>query len=148
MNNRYDRRMILSAWNVGEINKMALPPCHMMAQFFYHEERGLSCQMYQRSVDTMLGLPFNIASYALLTHMLAQVCDYKVDRLIMNLGDTHIYRDHFEGATEQLKRRHLVKAPPKLVLNPRIALIEDFKLEDATLEGYDPAPAIKMKMST
>lgn len=142
--NPTDRRMIVSAWNVGEIDQMALPPCHMMAQFFVANGK-LSCSMYQRSVDTMLGLPFNIASYALLTHMLAQVADLEVGRLIMNLGDTHIYTNHLEGALEQIGR--IPTAPPTLVLNPDVKDIDGFKMGDFVLEGYNPQASIKMEMA-
>lgn len=143
--NPTDRRMIISAWNVGELDNMALPPCHMMAQFFV--SRGeLSCQMYQRSVDTMLGLPFNIASYALLTHLLAQVTGLGVGRLVMNLGDVHIYKDHLEGAEEQLTRTPLV--PPTLVLYCGVNDIDKFRMNDIGLVGYESLSPIKMKMST
>lgn len=147
--NSTDRRMIISAWNVGELDQMALPPCHLLCQFFVtqnkNKPRYLSCQMYQRSVDSMLGLPFNIASYALLTHMLAQVTNCVPHRLIMNLGDVHIYKNHFEGAEEQLSR--VPGKPPALLLNPDIREIDDFKRCDIVLLNYDPQAAIKMKMS-
>lgn len=144
--NNTDRRMLFSAWNVGEIDQMALPPCHMMAQFFVAKGR-LSCQMYQRSVDTMLGLPFNIASYALLTHMLAQVCGYEVDRLVLNLGDVHIYKNHLEGAEEQISRVPADRAPV-LVINPEVKDIDSFKMNDFQLVNYEPQPAIVLEMST
>jgi thymidylate synthase len=143
--NNTDRRMILSAWNVGEIDQMALPPCHMMAQFFVAKGK-LSCQMYQRSVDTMLGLPFNIASYALLTHMLAQVCGYGVDRLVMNLGDVHIYKNHLEKAAEQVERSP--DTPPSLIINPSVNDIEKFRMSDFALQDYSPQPGIEYEMST
>jgi thymidylate synthase len=136
--------MILSAWNVAELDQMALPPCHMMAQFFVAKGK-LSCQMYQRSVDTMLGLPFNIASYALLTHMLAQVCGLEVDRLIMNLGDVHLYNTHLEGAAEQITRTPL--APPKLELNPEIRDIYEFAPSDIHLADYVHLEAIPLPMA-
>ena len=142
--NPTDRRMILSAWNVAELDQMALPPCHMMAQFFVAKGK-LSCQMYQRSVDTMLGLPFNIASYALLTHMLAQVCGLGVDRLIMNLGDVHIYNNHLDGAREQITRTPF--APPILSLNPEIAHMTEFAPSDMHLENYVHHDAIKLPMA-
>lgn len=143
--NPTDRRIILSAWNVGELNQMALPPCHMMAQFFVTKNRELSCQMYQRSVDTMLGLPFNIASYALLTHAIAAVTDCTVGKLSMCLGDVHIYNDHLEGAEEQITRTPF--DVPTLKLTERCE-IDDFKMGDAELVGYKHHSPIKMKMST
>lgn len=142
--NNTDRRMIISAWNPGELDQMALPPCHMMAQFFVAKGE-LSCQMYQRSVDTMLGLPFNIASYALLTHQLAQICGLKVGRLIMNLGDVHIYKNHLEGAELQLEREPL--DVPALQLNPDVMDIEAFEMDDSTLVGYKSLDAIKLDMA-
>lgn len=142
--NPTDRRMIISAWNVGEISKMALPPCHLMAQFFVNE-RGLSCLMTQRSVDTMLGLPFNIASYALLTHMLAQVCGLDVDRLIMSLGDVHIYKNHLEAAELQIQRTPL--APPKLVIDQAAMDIDAFAMRHFALENYEHHESIKMDMA-
>lgn len=143
--NPTDRRMIISAWNVANLGAVALPPCHMMAQFFVEQGR-LSCSMYQRSVDTMLGLPFNIASYALLTHMLAQVTDLKIGRLIMNLGDTHIYSNHLDGARIQLERTPM--NPPFLLLNPAIKDIDKFTMADVgSLGGYAPQAAIPMEMS-
>ncbi len=143
--NPTDRRMIISAWNVADLGRVALPPCHMMAQFFVEKGR-LSCSMYQRSVDTMLGLPFNIASYALLTHMLAQVADLKIGRLIMNLGDTHIYLNHLEGAKTQLDRTPT--SPPFILLNPAIKDIDGFTMKDiGSLCDYNPQAAIKMEMA-
>lgn len=143
--NSTDRRMIISAWNVAELNNVALPPCHMMAQFFVEKGR-LSCSMYQRSVDTMLGLPFNIASYALLTHMLAQIADLKVGRLIMNLGDTHIYLNHLEGAKIQLDRTPT--QPPFLLINSSIKDIDSFTMKDiGSLRDYNPQESIKMEMA-
>jgi len=128
--NPSDRRMIISAWNVGELDQMALPPCHMMAQFFVAGSE-LSCMMTQRSVDVFLGLPFNIASYALFTHMLAQCAGLGVGELIMNLGDTHIYHNHFEQVKEQLKNEPY--APPKLWLNESVNDIFSWKMEDISL---------------
>jgi len=143
--NPTDRRMLITAFNVGEIDKMALPPCHMMAQFFVEKGR-LSCSVYMRSIDTMLGLPFNIASYALLTHMLAQVCNLSVGRLIMNLGDTHIYKNHLEGAEQQLER--VPSMPPKLSLNTSITEIDGFRMDDIhALVDYDPQESIKLDMA-
>lgn len=142
--NPTDRRMIISAWNPAELSDMALPPCHMMAQFFVSKGE-LSCQMYQRSVDTMLGLPFNIASYALLTHMLAQVAGLKVGRLIMNLGDVHIYKNHIAGAEQQLDREPMWV--PTLKMNPDVMDIDGFKLEDFELENYEPLESIKFEMA-
>lgn len=142
--NPTDRRMIISAWNVADITRMALPPCHMFAQFFVRKG-ALSCQMYQRSVDTMLGLPFNIASYALLTHMLAHVCNLGVDRLVLNLGDVHIYKNHLEGAKTQLEREPL--APPTLVLDEDVEDIDAFTMAHINLKDYNSLPAIKMEMA-
>jgi thymidylate synthase len=142
--NPTDRRMIISAWNPGELDQMALPPCHMMAQFFVSKGE-LSCQMYQRSVDTMLGLPFNIASYALLTHMLAQVCDLGVGRLVMNLGDVHIYKNHIEGAELQLDREPL--EVPTLSLNMGHTEIAQFTMNDIALDNYKSLDAIKLDMA-
>jgi thymidylate synthase len=144
-NNPADRRIIVSAWNVGELDQMALPPCHMLFQL-YVENGRLSCQMYQRSVDTMLGLPFNIASYALLTHMIAKVCNLKVGRLIMCLGDVHIYKDHLDGAREQIKRKPY--DPPALIIEGNQQTIDDFKESDFCLSNYTHHKKIEMKMST
>ena len=143
-NNNTDRRMIMTAWNPAELDQMALPPCHMLAQFFVAKGE-LSCQMYQRSVDVMLGLPFNIASYALLTHMLAHICNLKVGRLIMNLGDVHIYKNHLEGAELQLER--VPTEAPQLELNREITHINEFALSDFHLEGYNPQESIKLDMA-
>lgn len=134
------RRMLVCAWNPGEVDKMALPPCHCLFQFYVAEGR-LSCQLYQRSADTFLGVPFNIASYALLTMMIAQVCGLKPGEFIHTTGDTHIYLNHFEQVKEQLSRSP--RALPKMILNPEVKSIFDFKYEDFKLEDYDPYPAIK-----
>ena len=134
------RRLIVSAWNVAEVEKMALPPCHTLFQFYVAEGR-LSCQLYQRSADVFLGVPFNIASYALLTMMIAQVCGLQPGEFIHTTGDTHIYQNHFDQVAEQLSRTP--KALPRMVLNPEVKDIFDFKYEDFRLEGYDPWPAIK-----
>ncbi len=142
--NPTDRRMLVSAWNVGDLNMMALPPCHMFYQFFVAGDR-VSLQMYQRSVDSMLGLPFNIASYAMLLEMVAQVTGKKADRLIMCLGDTHIYKHHHHAVPVQLRRTPL--APPKLGLNPDVKHIDDFKMDDIQLIDYESHDAIKLDMA-
>lgn len=134
------RRMLVCAWNPAEIDKMALPPCHCLFQFYVADGR-LSCQLYQRSADTFLGVPFNIASYALLTMMIAQVCDLKPGEFIHTTGDTHIYLNHFEQVKEQLSRTP--RKLPRMILNPDVKNLFDFKYEDFKLEGYDPYPAIK-----
>ena len=134
------RRLIVSAWNVGEIDKMALPPCHALFQFYVAEGR-LSCQLYQRSVDVFLGLPFNIASYALLTMMIAQVCGLGPGEFIHTSGDAHLYLNHLEQAELQLTRAP--RPLPRMILNPAVTSLFDFKYEDFRLEGYDPHPAIK-----
>ena len=134
------RRLIVSAWNPAEVDKMALPPCHSMFQFYVADGR-LSCQLYQRSADVFLGVPFNIASYALLTLMLAQVCGLQPGEFIHTTGDTHIYRNHFEQVATQLSREP--RPLPRMRLNPDVKSIFDFKYEDFTLEGYNPWPAIK-----
>lgn len=142
--NPESRRIIVSAWNVAEIEEMALPPCHVLFQFYVAEGR-LSCQLYQRSADTFLGVPFNIASYALLTEMMAQVCDLEPGEFIHTLGDTHLYLNHLEQVDEQLARTP--RPLPRLRLNPEVKSVFDFRYEDFTLEGYDPWPAIKAPMS-
>jgi len=134
------RRLMVSAWNVGEIELMALPPCHTMFQFFV-QDGELSCQLYQRSADLFLGVPFNIASYALLTLMVAQVTGLKPGTFVHTFGDLHLYSNHFEQAKLQLSR--VPRALPVMKLNPAVKNIHDFKYEDFTLEGYDPHPAIK-----
>lgn len=147
-NNPTDRRIILSAWNVGDLANMALPPCHMFAQFFVSLKDGkktLSCQMYQRSVDTMLGLPFNIMSYATLTYMIAQVTGCEVGTLNMILGDTHIYNDHIVAAKEQITR--IPYTPPQLLINKSVTHIDGFNMGDFQIIDYEHHPAIKMKMS-
>jgi thymidylate synthase len=140
----YSRRHIITAWNPGEIDLMALPPCHMMAQFYVNNGK-LSCQMYQRSADMFLGVPFNIASYALFTHMIAQVCNLEVGDLIITIGDAHIYNNHFEQVKEQLKREPLPL--PTLKLNPEVGVITDFDMEDIELVGYESHDAIKAPMA-
>lgn len=139
-NNPDSRRMIVCAWNPSDVDKMALPPCHCFFQFYVADGR-LSCQLYQRSADTFLGVPFNIASYALLTMMIAQVCGLEPGQFIHTTGDTHIYLNHFEQVKEQLSRSP--RSLPRMSLNPDVKSIFDFKYEDFTLEGYDPWPAIK-----
>jgi len=134
------RRIIVSAWNVGEIEKMALPPCHAFFQFYVLNGK-LSCQLYQRSADVFLGVPFNIASYALLTMMMAQVTGLQPGEFVHTFGDVHIYSNHMEQVKLQLSREP--KALPRMKLNPAVKNIFDFKYEDFTLENYDPHPAIK-----
>ncbi len=138
--NPNDRRMIVSAWNVSKIDEMRLPPCHMMFQFYVANNK-LSCMLYQRSCDMFLGVPFNIASYALLTMMLAQVCGLEAGEFVHTLGDTHIYHNHFEQVKEQLRREPLPL--PTMKLNPAVRDINDFKFEDFTLESYQCYDAIK-----
>ena len=138
------RRMIVSAWNVGEIEEMALPPCHAFFQFYVADGK-LSCQLYQRSADIFLGVPFNIASYALLTMMIAQVCNLKLGEFIHTLGDAHIYSNHFEQTELQLSRGP--RPLPKMTINPQVKSIFDFKYEDFKLEDYDPHPHIKGKVA-
>ena len=134
------RRMIVSAWNVGEIDKMKLPPCHAFFQFYVADGK-LSCQLYQRSADIFLGVPFNIASYAILTMMVAQVCNLQAGEFIHTLGDAHLYSNHIEQANLQLSRDF--RKLPTLKINPEVKDIFGFKFEDFTLEGYDPHPHIK-----
>ncbi|HIG28510.1 MAG TPA: thymidylate synthase [Verrucomicrobiales bacterium] len=142
--NPHSRRLIVNAWNVGELHLMALPPCHTMFQFYVCDE-GLSCQLYQRSADLFLGVPFNIASYALLTMMVAQVCDLKAVEFIHTFGDVHIYNNHLDQARLQLSREP--RELPQMVINPEIREIRDFKYEDLKLTGYDPHPSIKAPIS-
>ena len=143
-NNPDSRRMIVSAWNVAEVDQMALPPCHCLFQFYVANSK-LSLQLYQRSADTFLGVPFNIASYALLTMMMAQVSGLKPGDFIHTTGDTHLYLNHLEQAKEQLKRTP--RRLPRMVINPNVTSIFDFKYDDFTLEGYDPLPHIKAEVS-
>jgi thymidylate synthase len=138
------RRLIVSAWNVGDLSYMALPPCHMMFQFYVSNGK-LSCQLYQRSADMFLGVPFNIASYALLTMMVAQVTGLQVGEFIHTFGDAHIYLNHIDQVKLQLSREH--KELPSMKLNPLIKDINDFKYEDFLLEGYNPHPAIKASVA-
>ncbi|MFQ5524866.1 MAG: thymidylate synthase [Thermoanaerobaculia bacterium] len=138
------RRHIVSAWNVGEIDKMALPPCHALFQFYVAEGR-LSCQLYQRSADVFLGVPFNIASYALLTLMIARTVELEPGDLVLTLGDAHLYFNHFDQARAQLAREP--RARPVMRLNPEVRSVFDFTYEDFTLEDYDPHPHIKAPIS-
>jgi thymidylate synthase len=140
----YSRRHIISAWNPGELDLMALPPCHMMAQFYVNNGQ-LSCQMYQRSADMFLGVPFNIASYALFTHMIAQVCNLTVGELIITFGDAHIYNSHIAQVKEQLSRKPLEL--PKLSLNPEITVITEFGMDDIELIEYKSHGAITAPMA-
>ncbi|HEX5755092.1 MAG TPA: thymidylate synthase [Arenimonas sp.] len=134
------RRLIVSAWNVGELEQMALMPCHTLFQFYVAEGR-LSCQLYQRSADLFLGVPFNIASYALLTHMIAQVSGLGVGDFVHSFGDVHIYNNHFDQVREQLSRQP--RALPQLRLNPEVRDLFAFRFEDIAIDGYDPCPPIK-----
>ena len=143
-NNPDSRRMIVSAWNVADVEDMALPPCHVLFQFYVADGK-LSCQLYQRSADTFLGVPFNIASYALLTMMIAQECGLQAGEFVHTLGDTHLYLNHMEQVDEQLSRTP--RTLPTMRLNPDVQSVFDFKYEDFTLEGYDPHPTIKAPMS-
>ena len=143
-NNPDSRRMIVSAWNVADVEDMALPPCHVLFQFYVADGK-LSCQLYQRSADTFLGVPFNIASYALLTMMIAQECGLQAGEFVHTLGDTHLYLNHMEQVDEQLSRSP--RTLPTMRLNPDVKSVFDFKYEDFTLEGYDPHPTIKAPMS-
>ena len=148
-NNPDSRRMIVSAWNVAEVNKMALPPCHTIFQFYTAPvadgRRRLSLQLYQRSADTFLGVPFNIASYALLLQMMAQVCDMEAGDFIHTTGDTHLYLNHLEQARLQLTREP--RPLPRMNINPDVKSIFDFQYEDFELVGYDPHPHIKAEVS-
>jgi thymidylate synthase len=134
------RRLVVSAWNVGELDRMALQPCHALFQFYVANGR-LSCQLYQRSADVFLGVPFNIASYALLTLMIAQVCDLEPGEFVHTFGDAHLYLNHLDQAREQLSREP--RPLPAMRLNPAIRSVFDFRFSDFTLENYDPHPAIK-----
>ncbi len=142
--NPNSRRLIVSAWNVGDIPKMALPPCHSFFQFYVANNK-LSCQLYQRSADVFLGLPFNIASYSLLCMMIAQVCDLKVGDFVHTLGDTHLYLNHIEQAKTQLKR--IPKELPIMKINTKVKNIDDFTFEDFELINYNPEPHIKASVA-
>ncbi len=137
----FGRRHIVCAWNPGELDGMALPPCHALFQFYVDSDGGLSCQLYQRSADLFLGVPFNIASYALLTAMVAQVCGLKPREFVHTFGDLHIYKNHFEQVKLQLSRQP--RPLPKLKLNPERKRLEDFVYEDIEILGYNPYPSIK-----
>ncbi|PKR81042.1 thymidylate synthase [Brumimicrobium salinarum] len=143
-NNPNSRRHIVSAWNVADVEKMALPPCHCLFQFYVADGK-LSCQLYQRSADTFLGVPFNIASYALFTMMLAQVCGLEAGDFVHTFGDVHLYSNHFEQAELQLTRE--IRPLPTMKINPDVKSIFDFKFEDFELIGYDPHPHIKAKVA-
>lgn len=146
----YNRRMILSAWNVSQLSEMALPPCHIMAQFYVHEKNNvkyLSCSMYQRSADVFLGVPFNIASYALLTHMIAQVTGTRAYELVINFGDVHVYSNHVEQVKTQLQRYNEGKPFCKLRMNPDKNNIDDFVYSDFKIVDYDPLATIKAPMA-
>lgn len=138
--NPSSRRLLVNAWNVGQLDEMALPPCHFAFQFYVNNGK-LSCQVYQRSCDVFIGLPYNLASYALLTHMVAHVTDLMVGELIFCLGDTHLYKNHLEQARLQLEREPL--SPPSIGLSPGITDIDDFQYGDIVLFNYNPHPAIK-----
>jgi thymidylate synthase len=142
--NPNSRRLIVSAWNVGEIEQMALPPCHLLFQFYVAEQK-LSCQMYQRSADVFLGVPFNIVSYALLTSLVAHACDLQPGEFVHTLGDTHLYLNHLDQARLQLSRQPFPL--PQLRLNPQVKNIFDFDYPDITLEGYQSHPGIKAEIS-
>jgi len=144
-NDPHSRRHLLNAWNAGELDQMALPPCHVLSQFYVNSKNELSCHMYQRSVDVFLGLPFNIASYALLTHLIAHHCGLGVAELVISTGDTHIYKDHIEQVKEQLTREEYVL--PTLVLNSNKTNIFDITISDIQLENYQSHGQIKAKMA-
>ena len=145
--NPQSRRHILSAWNVSDIDAMALPPCHTFSQFYVTNQGELNCNLYQRSADLFLGVPFNIASYALLTHMIAQVCELKVGEFFHTIGDAHIYMNHKNAIEEQLTRVDDIRSFPKIKLNTNIKNIDDFTMNDFEIIGYDPHPFIKAEMA-
>lgn len=142
--NPNSRRLIVSAWNVGDVDQMALPPCHAFFQFYVQDGR-LSCQLYQRSADVFLGVPFNIASYSLLVMMMAQVCDLVPGEFVHTFGDTHLYMNHLEQAKEQLKRE--LRPLPQMILNKNVKDLFSFKYEDFQLVGYNPHPPIKAEVA-
>ncbi|MBS9404283.1 thymidylate synthase [Halomonas sp. TRM85114] len=142
--NPQSRRLIVSAWNPAQVDDMQLPPCHCLFQFYVADGR-LSCQLYQRSADIFLGVPFNIASYALLTHMIAQVCGLAPGDFVHTLGDAHLYLNHLDQAELQLSRAP--RAAPQLVLDPGVTSLFDFRFEDIAIEGYDPHPLIKAQVA-
>jgi len=141
----FGRRHILTAWNPGELDQMALPPCHVLSQFYVSDDGELSCQLYQRSADMFLGVPFNIASYSLLTYMIAQVCDLTPGTFVHTIGDAHIYLNHLDAVREQLGRAPLT--PPVLHLDPTIGEIDKFTMDDIFLENYESYPPIKAPMA-
>ena len=141
----FSRRHIVTAWNPGELNDMALPPCHIMFQFYVSKDYKLSCQLYQRSADFFLGVPFNIASYALLTHMVAQVCELDVGDFVHTIGDAHIYTNHIDAVNKQLRRE--TYELPSLWLNPNIKNIDDFTMDDIKLVDYNCHPSIPAPMA-
>lgn len=143
--NRESRRLIVNSWNVGDIGKMALPPCHLLFQFYVTNDNKLSCQLYQRSADVFLGVPFNIASYALLTMMIAQVCGLEPGEFIHTTGATHIYTNHIEQMKEQVSRKP--KPLPTMTINPNVKSIDEFRFEDFKLVGYEAHPHIKGDVS-
>jgi thymidylate synthase len=143
--NPTDRRILLNAWNVGELDQMALPPCHVFAQFYLSNKNELSCQMYMRSCDVFLGLPYNIASYAALTYMIAKIIKSTPKRLIINIGDTHIYTNHVQQCNEQLERT-IKLCSPELIINDRES-IDDFVLSDFSLQNYESHPSISAVMA-
>jgi thymidylate synthase len=145
-NDPYSRRHVVSAWNVADLHDMALPPCHVLFQFHVTTDRRLNCQMYQRSADAFLGVPFNIASYALLTHMMAQVTGMRVGKFVHSIGDLHIYLNHLNQVRQQLDRG-CDRPAPTLRLDPSIKEIDDFRYEHITLDGYDPMPSISAEVS-
>ncbi len=144
-NNPHSRRHILTAWNPADVDDMALPPCHSFIQFYVSSDKKLSCQLYQRSADIFLGVPFNIASYALFTMMLAQVCDLEVGEFVHTMGDAHLYSNHIDQAKLQLTRAP--RALPEMKINPDVKSIFDFTFEDFELVNYDPHPHIKAQVS-
>ena len=143
--NPFSRRIIVSAWNPPFIEEMALPPCHAFMQFYVSKDKKLSLQLYQRSADVFLGVPFNIASYALLLMMVAKICKLEVGEFVHSFGDYHIYQDHFDAMKTQLEREP--RALPELIIHGDQNSIDDFKFEDFELKSYDPHPLIKAKVS-